>query len=401
MSTAVLTKVVTNRWDVSSVADTALKAAARFWFAVTVIGQLVFAFAVASFYGLTALRGDYHGWKITNGYIPGVTKGNLAVAMHLISAVIVMLAGAVQLVPQVRNRFPVFHRWNGRIYLLTAVALSTAGLYIQWFRGSVGDLPQHLGSLGNAILIWLCAAMALRYALARNFKAHRPWALRLFLVVSASWFYRLAFFLTLLIAKGPFGFDPTTFTGPLPTFMSFAQYLLPLAVLEIYLGARDRTGALRRMATAALLFVVTLGMGAGLFAVTMAIWVPQVKAGFDPRKSIAETLSATIASSGLDAAVKQYHDLKAAPPAAYNFDEDELNTLGYRLIRAKKFKEAVRIFQLNVQAYPQSSNVYDSLAEAHMDAGDKPQAIVNYQKSLQLNPNNRNAVVMLQKLNAP
>lgn len=392
---------MTNRWDLNSVADTALKTSARFWFAVTVIGQLTFAFAVASFYGLTALRGDYHGWKITNGYIPGVTRGNLAVAMHLISAVIVMLAGAVQLVPQVRNRFPIFHRWNGRIYMLTAVALSTAGLYIQWFRGSVGDLPQHLGSLGNAILIWLCAAMALRYALARNFKAHRPWALRLFMVVSASWFYRLAFFLTLLVAKGPFGFDPVTFTGPLPTFMSFAQYLLPLAVLEVYLRAQDHPGALPRMATAALLFVVTLGMGAGLFAVTMAIWVPQVKAGFDPRKSIAETLFATIASSGIDAAVKQYHDLKAVPPTAYNFDEGELNGLGYRLIRVKKFKEAIRIFQLNVEAYPQSSNVYDSLAEAYMDDGNKPQAIANYQRSLQLNPKNGGAVKMLQKLNVP
>src|SRR6201997_2399853 len=109
MSTAVLT----NRLQLSSVADTALKTSARFWFVVTVVGQLFFAFAVASFYGLTALRGDYHGWRITNGYIPGVTKGNFAVAAHLVSAVIVMLAGAVQLVRQVRNRFPVLHRWNG------------------------------------------------------------------------------------------------------------------------------------------------------------------------------------------------------------------------------------------------------------------------------------------------
>jgi hypothetical protein len=93
------TAVMTNRLELTSFADTALKAAVRFWFVVAVIGQLVFAFAVASFYGLTALRGDYHGWKISNGYIPGVTKGNLAVVLHLISAVIVMLAGAAQLVP--------------------------------------------------------------------------------------------------------------------------------------------------------------------------------------------------------------------------------------------------------------------------------------------------------------
>ena len=51
------TAVITNRLELDSVAATALKAAARFWFVVTVLGQLVFAFAVASFYGLTALRG--------------------------------------------------------------------------------------------------------------------------------------------------------------------------------------------------------------------------------------------------------------------------------------------------------------------------------------------------------
>jgi uncharacterized membrane protein len=397
MSTAVLT----NRLELSSVAATALKAAARFWFGVTVIGQLVFAFAIASFYGLTALRGDYHGWRFTNGYVPGVTRGNWAVVMHVASAAVIMFAGAVQLVPQVRNRFPDFHRWNGRIYVLTVVTLSVAGLYMTWIRGSVGDLAQHLSSTLNAILMWLFAGLALRFAMARDFKTHRRWALRLFLVVSGSWFYRIALFLSFLIFKGPIGFDPTTFTGPFLTFMGFAQYLFPLAVLEIYFFAQDRTSALRRIATAGLIFALTLAMVAGLFAATMAIWVPNVKAAFDPRRSIAETLSAILASSGVDAAIQQYHDLKAAQPATYNFDESELNSLGYRLLNAKKFKDAIRIFQLNVEAYPQSSNVYDSLGEAYMDDGNKPLAIANYQKSLQLNPKNRNAVIYLQKLNAP
>ncbi|HWY22558.1 MAG TPA: DUF2306 domain-containing protein [Candidatus Acidoferrum sp.] len=401
MSTAVLTNSLPRRWQLSSVANTTLNVAARSWFVVTVVGQLFFAFAIATFYTLTALRGDYHGWNFTHGFVPGVTKGNWAVVMHVASAALIMLAGAAQLVPQVRSRFPVFHHWNGRIYMLAVVALSAAGLYMTWFRGSVGDLPQHLGGTLNAILMWLFAALALRYALARDFKTHRRWALRLFLAVSGSWFYRIGFFLAIVLNKGPFGFDPATFTGPFPTFMSFANYLFPLAILEIYFLAQDRPGALRRMATASLLFVLTLGMIAGLFAVTMAIWVPQVKAAFDPRKSIAETLSATIASSGIDAAVKQYHDLKAAVPATYNFDEGQLNGLGYRLIRANNFKEAIRILQLNVEAYPQSSNVYDSLGEAYMNEGNKPQAIANYKKSLQLNPKNGGAVSMLQKLSAP
>jgi tetratricopeptide (TPR) repeat protein len=155
------------------------------------------------------------------------------------------------------------------------------------------------------------------------------------------------------------------------------------------------------MATAGMLFVLILAMGAGIFAVAMAVWVPQVKAGFDPRISIAETLSPTLASGGIDKAVQQYRDLKAAAPTTYNFDEDELNTLGYQLIRKKEFKYAIRVFQLNVEAYPQSSNVYDSLGEAYMDDGDKALAISNYQKSVQLNPKNRNGIVYLQKLGAP
>ncbi len=395
------TATMTNRLELSSVADTTLKAAARFWFAVTVFGQVVFGFTVASFYALTALRGDYHKWNFTNGYVPGFSMGNTAVVMHVASAAFVMLAGAVQLVPQIRNRFPVFHRWNGRVYMLTAVTLSVAGLYMTWIRGSVGDLSVHLGSTLNAVLIWLCGGMALRYALARDFKTHRRWALRFFLVVSASWFFRIGFFLSLLIFKGPFGFDPTTFRGPFLTFMTFAQYLVPLAVLEIYLRAQDRPGALRRVATAGMLFVLTLVMVAGLFAVAMVQWVPQLKAAYDPRKSIAETLSVTIASSGIDRAVQQYHELKTAAPATYRFAEDELNALGYRLIRAKKFKEAARILQLNVEAYPQSSNAYDSLGEAYADDGNKRLAIANYQKSLQLKPTNKNGAVMLQKLNAP
>jgi hypothetical protein len=384
-------------------ADRALKAAAGFWFAVAMLGQLVFAFAVASFYGLSAARGNWQQWNksMTHGYAPGHPMKNLVVAIHLGSAVIILLSGAIQLIPKIRHRFPSFHRWNGRIYFVTAFAISIAGLYMMWFRGTVGDLSQHLGQSLDAALIMLCAAMALRYALARDFKTHRRWALRLFMVVSASLFIRAGLFLSFLLNHGPFGFNQTTFSGPFLTFMSFAQYLVPLAVLEIYLRTQDRAGARGRFAMAAGLFVLTVVMGAGIIAVTMAVFLPNIKKAFDGRKSIADTLSATIASSGIDQAAKQYHELKATAQSTYDFDENEVNSLGYQLLQAGKFKQAIRIFQLNVEAYPQSGNTWDSLAEAYMDEGDKAQAIANYQRSLQINPKNLNAKKMFQKLNAP
>ena len=254
---------------------------------------------------------------------------------------------------------------------------------------------------GKPVLIWLFAALALRSALARDFRTHRRWALRLFLVVSAVWFFRIAFFLWLLIFRRPVGFDPVTFTGPFPTLMSFAQYLLPLGVLELYFLAQHSADMAHRIAMSFGLVLATLAMAAGIFGGAMFAWDPSIKDAFDNRKSISDTLGVTITSGGIDQAVKQYYDLRATAPGEYHFEEDELNNLGYELIHTRKFPEAVRILQVNVEAYPQSADAYDSLAEAYMDDGNQPQAVVNYQKSLQLNPKNTNAVHMLRKLKAP
>ncbi len=84
MSTAVMTA---RSLELSSFAEKSLKVSAKFWFAVTMIGQLVFAFVMASFYGLTAVRGDYHKWTFTHGFIPGYSMGNAAVVTHLVTAV--------------------------------------------------------------------------------------------------------------------------------------------------------------------------------------------------------------------------------------------------------------------------------------------------------------------------
>jgi hypothetical protein len=394
------TAVWTTRLELSSVADKSLRAAARSWFVVALAGQFAFAISVAAFYGLTALRGNVQAWNkiLARGYETGATMSNAALVGHVLFATVISIAGALQLIPGIRNRFPVFHRWNGRLFVLAAFTQAITGIYLTvWTRRLIGDTTQHVVSMLGALLIIFCAVMALRFAMRRDFTTHRRWALRLFLVASASWFIRLGFTVTVVLF-GPIGLDSTNFTGPMVTFWSFAQYLLPLGVLELYLWAQGRPGALRRMATAGVLFVLTLAMGAGIALQAMASWVPNVKAGLDPRKPIGQTLSATIASGGIDAAERQYRDLKTTGLATYNFDESELNSLGYKLIHKNKFKDAIRVFQLNVEAFPKSANTYDSLAEGYMDDGENALAIANYQKSLQLNPKNRNAEVMLQKL---
>ncbi|MCP5049061.1 MAG: serine hydrolase [bacterium] len=117
-----------------------------------------------------------------------------------------------------------------------------------------------------------------------------------------------------------------------------------------------------------------------------------------PKISIVRAIGQTILQYGIDAAIKQYRQLKKKQSHLYSFRVRELNTLGYQLLGINKVKDAVKIFKLNAAVYPQDSNVYDSLGEAYMKDGNKELAIKNYKKSLQLNPNNRNAVDMLKKL---
>ena len=110
------------------------------------------------------------------------------------------------------------------------------------------------------------------------------------------------------------------------------------------------------------------------------------------------TLAIIAKLKGAQAALQRFTELKESGSAGQKANETTLNELGYLLLATKQVQDAIAVFQRNVQEYPQSSNVYDSLGEAYMDAGKKELAIANYEKSLQLDPKNQNAVSMLKKL---
>lgn len=115
-------------------------------------------------------------------------------------------------------------------------------------------------------------------------------------------------------------------------------------------------------------------------------------------KPIGVALVDILLEEGVDAAVQRYRTWKREVPEEYEFDQWELNGIGYGLLTRDRVKDAIRIFELNVEVYPDESNPYDSLGEAYMIAGDKERAIENYEKSLELNPGNDNARRMLERL---
>jgi tetratricopeptide (TPR) repeat protein len=117
-----------------------------------------------------------------------------------------------------------------------------------------------------------------------------------------------------------------------------------------------------------------------------------------PKQPIAQALLPIITEKGIESALRGYRTLRLSND--YYVSESQLNTLGYRLLGMKKVGEAIEIFKLNVESYPQSANVYDSLSEAYMINGDQELAIKNYQRAVELNPQNTKAVEMLKKLRA-
>ncbi len=112
-----------------------------------------------------------------------------------------------------------------------------------------------------------------------------------------------------------------------------------------------------------------------------------------------ETIPMELLSDGkIVEAVDLYRKIQYKNPQDFYVSENRLNNLGYIYLGQQNYKQALAIFKLNVEFYPESANCYDSLAEAYMNNGDRELAIINYKKSLEINPDNQNAVRMLKKI---
>lgn len=115
-----------------------------------------------------------------------------------------------------------------------------------------------------------------------------------------------------------------------------------------------------------------------------------------PKKSGAYDVLTVIENDGIEAGEDHYKKIK--DEETFDFNENEMNQIGYQLMGSDKIEEALQVFKWNIEAYPESSNVYDSYAEASMKLGKNEQAIANYKKSIELNPGNQNGIEMLKKL---
>ena len=113
---------------------------------------------------------------------------------------------------------------------------------------------------------------------------------------------------------------------------------------------------------------------------------------------ISDLLLDTASKRGLAAALLVYMDLKEKHRVFVDIDEFLLNQKGHRLLACGGKSEALLLFQILVELFPDSWNAYDSLGEAYLASGQITSAVQSYEKSLELNPLNENAVEALKHI---
>ena len=255
---------------------TALKRAAQFWYLVTALGMWLFVYYIAAFYGPT-LGGDFEAWSanqmLTHGYVAGDVSGNLMFAGHFLLAAVLTLGGTIQLIPQLRQHAIVLHRWNGRLFMVSALLVTIAGMGLNTLRG----VDKHGGSWPSAIdfnglLILVLATVAWRLARRGQSASHRRWALRTFMVVSGVWFLRLGVSIWILSTATIYG--QPQFVNEFFAVWKWGCFLFPLAVLEVYLSTQMKGTATARYLVAALLVALTLLTAAGIFGAYKVFWAP-------------------------------------------------------------------------------------------------------------------------------
>lgn len=114
-----------------------------------------------------------------------------------------------------------------------------------------------------------------------------------------------------------------------------------------------------------------------------------------PKRLLGDLLTPIAARDGVDAMENAYRAAPTEGADAYDVSEGALNSLGYSLLRKGYKTPAIRVFEWNVAAHPQSANVHDSLGEAYLGVGRRDDARRSYQSALRLDPSSTSAKAAL------
>jgi len=130
------------------------------------------------------------------------------------------------------------------------------------------------------------------------------------------------------------------------------------------------------------------------------MWCHTCHQGRPRPMTLQEELSEVYRTAGIEKVLSRYEKLRAdyRDRGGYDFRERSLNALGYEILGLGDTQGAIQVFRLNARQFPESANVWDSLAEAYLKGGNTELSAIFYRKSLELDPENQNALGKLREL---
>jgi len=225
-------------WLVTAVRWTGWSLAAATW-----VSGALFGLYILLFFGGAAAHGALDRWNESLDHLhpvnaPAATAG---IGFHFLAGGLLLILGPIQLIGGIRRAVPAFHRWLGRLYVLSAGIAGAGGLTFILANGTVGGPVMSTGFGLYGALVVTAAMVSYVHARARRLETHRAWAIRLFALVVGSWLYRMEYAFWFM-AIGRAG-HTTSFHGLFDHVMTFFFYLPNLAVAELFIRSRSGSGS--------------------------------------------------------------------------------------------------------------------------------------------------------------
>ncbi|GAB3495107.1 DUF2306 domain-containing protein [Spirosoma knui] len=267
----------TPRLFLSKLSGDVLRWSSRILVTTVWTSAFLFGLYILAFYAAALYQGDMQRW---NGVLPrlyesGTTTATTGIGLHFAAGGIILILGSIQLLDSVRIRFPVLHRWIGRVYVGACLLAAIGGLVFIALKGTIGGPVMNIGFALYGFLMGWAALETYRYAVKRQVERHRIWALRLYALAIGSWLYRMDYGFWLMLTDG-LG-HTRTFNGPFDQVMAFFFYFPNLLVVEaLSRSGTYRASATLKLLTSGLLLLATIFLGVGTYYFTRYYWGPAI-----------------------------------------------------------------------------------------------------------------------------
>ncbi len=246
------------------------------WVSAGLFGLYILAFYAAALYG-----GNLEKWNdvlpgLYNQGSPGATSG---IGLHFAMGGIILMLGSIQLIEAIRVRYSAFHRWVGRVYVVSCLLAAIGGLSFIIARGTIGGTVMNIGFAGYGILMIVCAWKAYRYAVTKQIEQHSRWALRLYALAIGSWLYRIDYGFWFMMTHKAGHLE--NFRGVFDRLMSFFFYIPNLLVAQVFINpSKNKTSSVLNFLSGFGLLLLTVVLFIGTYYFTKILWGPAIFSWF-------------------------------------------------------------------------------------------------------------------------